>query len=341
MTSMLVIHPGSVGDTILALPVLAALKSGHGSSSLHVLGHPGLVDVLPGRSPVDAMTSIEGPEYRALFSVSDMPAAVSKFFQQFHLVVVWTADRDGSIKSALHWLKGAHVIVRSPGLSEKSELHATDRFLATLGDQLPLGPVPEATLTATENDQKAGAQWLSDHGINAGADLLVAVQAGSGSPTKCWPSDRFVRVVDGLHKNGIQVVLIEGPADAEATQGVAGGLSIPLPRLRDASLSSVVGVLSQCNAFLGNDSGLTHVATALGLPTVAVFGPTDPAIWGLRSQNLVALRAESGCRCLTREMQAACSDRPCLGTTSEIVLNILQRLLLTAPWRLASRSSVC
>ena len=129
MTSIIVLHPGSVGDTILALPVLAALKSAHRSSSLHVLGHPGLVEVLPGRSPVDTMNSIEGPEYCGLFSLSGMPPAVSKFFQQFQLVVSWAADRDGSMKAALQSLKGSHVIVRSPGLSEKSDLHATDRFL--------------------------------------------------------------------------------------------------------------------------------------------------------------------------------------------------------------------
>ncbi len=336
MTSIVVIHPGSVGDTILALPVLAALKSSNRPSSLHVLGHPGLVDVLPGRSPVDTMNSIEGPEYRGLFSLSEMPPAVRKFFSQFQLVVAWLADRDGSIKAALQSLKGPQVIVSSPGLSEKSDLHATDRFWATLSDQLPSEPLPEAKLTATENDQKKGAQWLSDYGINVDADHLVAVHAGSGSPTKCWSSDRFARVVDGLQRNGIQVVLIEGPADREVSQAVASRISIPLPRLRDVSLVSVMGVLSQCDAFLGNDSGLTHVATALGLPTVAVFGPTDPAIWGLRRKNLVALRAQSGCRCLTRETQAACSDRTCLGSTPESVLNILQRLLQTAPARLAS-----
>ena len=335
MTSIIVLHPGSVGDTILALPVLAALKSGQ-HSSLHVLGHPALVEVLPGRCPVDAMTSIEGPEFRGLFSLSEMPPAVSKFFQRFQLIVAWMSDPDGNIKSALQTLTGAHVIVRSPRLSEKSALHATDRFRATLNDQLPSELLPEAKLTATENDRKWGAQWLSAHGINVDAHHLIAVHAGSGSLTKCWASERFSRVLDGLQKNGIKVVLIEGPADTVVTQAVSSQISSTVPRLRNVSLVNVVGVLSQCVAFLGNDSGLTHIATALGLPTVAVFGPTDPAIWGLRRKNLVALRAQSDCRCLTQETQTDCSDRACLGTTPEIVLSTLQRLLPSAPVCLAS-----
>jgi ADP-heptose:LPS heptosyltransferase len=191
-------------------------------------------------------------------------------------------------------------------------------------------------LAATETDEKAGAQWLFERGINVETDHLVAVHAGSGSPTKCWSSERFARVADGLQKTGIRVVLIEGPADRTITQAVACRISIAPPRLRDVSLSSVVGVLSQCDAFLGNDSGLTHVAAALGLPTVAVFGPTDPAIWGSRRNNLIAIRAMSGCRCLTRDAQAACNDRVCFGSTPETVLNILQRLLGTVHARLAS-----
>ena len=127
-------------------------------------------------------------------------------------------------------------------------------------------------------------------GSMSDSDYLVGVHAGSGSPTKCWSSDRFARVVDGLHKSAIKVVLIEGPADKEVTQAVVRRIPIALPRLHDVSLSSVVGVLSQCDSFLGNDSGLTRIAAALGLPTVAVFGPTDPAIWGTRRKNLVTLR---------------------------------------------------
>jgi ADP-heptose:LPS heptosyltransferase len=313
MTSIIVLHPGSLGDTILALPVLAALKSRHSSSLLHLVGHSALVDVLPGRSAVDAMASIEGAEFRELFSQSDMSPKVSNFFQQFELVVVWATDHDDSIKRALQSLKLSHIVVCSPGLSKKSDLHATDRFAATLSDHMPLEPLPEPRLTATESDRSAGAQWISDHGIHLGSDRLVAVHAGSGSPTKCWAPDNYARVVEGLQRNGAQVVLIEGPADGEATEAVASQIGDAVPRLRRMTLLSVIGVLSQCDAFLGNDSGLTHVATALGLPSVAVFGPTDPAIWGSRRNNLVALRVPGAPECF------AISPDTVLGTLGEIL----------------------
>src|SRR5439155_995874 len=91
-------HAGSdrvfaVGDTILALPVLAALKVHHRPVWLHLIGHPSLLDVLPGRSVVDSMGSIEGLYYRDLLAGHErMSAAVVSFYQQFALVVIWTAD---------------------------------------------------------------------------------------------------------------------------------------------------------------------------------------------------------------------------------------------------------
>jgi ADP-heptose:LPS heptosyltransferase len=264
-----------------------------------------------------------------LFSQSEVPPKVSKFFQQFQFVVVWDADRDGSIKEALQSLDLSHFVVCSPGLSKNSDLHATDRFGATLSDHLPLEPLPEPTLTITERDRRAGRQWISNNGVNLDADQLVAVHAGSGSPTKCWSPDSFARVVDGLQRNGTQVVLIEGPADREATQSIASQIGIALPRLRDETLLNVVGVLSQCDAFLGNDSGLTHVATALGIPTIAVFGPTDPAIWGSRRNNLVPLRAPQGGRC-------ACAAQSCFGISSDTVLNTLGEILRSRSASLAT-----
>jgi ADP-heptose:LPS heptosyltransferase len=326
VSQILVVHPGSLGDTILALPVLAALKEHYQPTWLHLIGHPSLLDVLPGRSVVDSMASIEGSDYRELLAGYErMSAAAVRFYQQFALVVIWAADHDGSVRAALDSLGIPQGIVRSPGLQKTSDQHATERFRETLGCLLPSESLPETGLTPTENDRESGARWLLDHGIDPEADRVVAAHAGSGMLSKCWPSVHVAAVIQGLLEEGIKVVLIEGPADAEATRAVTGQVHRALPRLQAASLSLVLGVLGRCGGFLGNDSGVTQMATALGLPTVAVFGPTDPGIWGYRGKRLVALRSEFGCRCASREAQQMCSERMCLSTPSEIVLNALRQ----------------
>jgi len=239
--------------------------------------------------------------------------------------VIWAADPDGSVQAALDSLGVPKGVVRSPGLQKTSDQHATERFRETLRDLLPLESLSETGLTPTETDRQTGARWLLDHGIDPDTDRAVAVHAGSGMLSKCWPSVHVAAVVQELLENGIKVVLIEGPADAEATCAVTGQVPTALPRLQAASLSLVFAVLARCGGFLGNDSGVTQMATALGLPTVAVFGPTDPGIWGYRGKRLVPLRSEFGCRCATRQAQRMCSERMCLSISPEIVLNALRQ----------------
>ncbi|HEY3198023.1 MAG TPA: glycosyltransferase family 9 protein [Nitrospirales bacterium] len=337
VNSLLVVHPGSLGDTILALPVLAALKERHHPASLHLIGHPSLVDVLPGRTVIDAMHSIEGPQYRELLGGSErMRPAMVEFFRPFGLIVVWAADHTGSVRATLECLGISRVVVRSPGLREDTNQHATDRFRGTVEDLLPTEELPESGLTPTENDRRSGARWLLTHGIDPESEHIIAVHAGSGSVSKCWPSDRFAVVIRALLRHRIRVVLIQGPADEEMTQAVARQVPVSLPRLRNASLATVVGVLSICDGFLGNDSGITQLATASGMPTVAVFGPTDPRIWGYRHKRLVPLRAEKACGCTTREAQQTCNGRVCLATSPAVVLNALRPLIRSAGRSLAT-----
>jgi ADP-heptose:LPS heptosyltransferase len=337
VSQILVVHPGSVGDTILALPVLAALKVHYRPVWLHLIGHPSLLDVLPGRSVVDSMGSIEGLYYRDLLAGHERMAATTvRFYQQFALVVIWTADPDGSVQAALDSLGIPKGIVRSPGLQKTSDQHATERFRETLRELLPSESLPETGLIPTETDRQIGAQWLLDHGINPETDRVVAVHAGSGMLSKCWPAVHVAAVIHGLLEESLKVVLIEGPADAEATRAVAGQVPSALPRLQAASLSLVLAVIARCKGFLGNDSGITQMATALGLPTVAVFGPTDPGIWGYRGKRLVPLRSQFGCRCATREAQQMCGERMCLSTPPELVLNAVRQSIRSVSPSLAT-----
>jgi ADP-heptose:LPS heptosyltransferase len=228
------------------------------------------------------------------------------------------------------------VVVCSPGLREDVNQHATERFRDTVAALLPSGELPESGLTPTEGDRRSGAQWLLANGINPDREHIIAVHPGSGSASKCWPSDRFAVVIQALLRHRVRVVLIQGPADEEATQAVARQVRVSLPRLREETLATAVGVLSSCDEFLGNDSGMTQLATALGMPTVAVFGPTDPRIWGYRRQHLIPLRAEEGCGCPTREAQQTCNRRACLATSPAMVLNALRSLIRRAPRSLAT-----
>lgn len=131
-------------------------------------------------------------------------------------------------------------------------------------------------------------------GFEAG-QRVVAVHPGSGGRRKCWPAERFARVAEALGAEGIGVALVQGPADGEIVADVLKALGgAPPPVVSDLPVRDLAALLSLCATYLGNDSGVTHLAAAVGTPTVALFGPTDPAVWGPRGERVTILRGREG-----------------------------------------------
>jgi ADP-heptose:LPS heptosyltransferase len=326
LTKILVVHPGALGDTLLALPVLDALKTRFAPASLHLLGHPSLVHLLPGRSVVDAMISVEGYEYTEFYRGLAMAPAANRFFRQFQIVVVWATDPDGHLHETLSALGIPRIVVCSPGLREPDRRHATARFQGTVSAWLGSVPVSLSRVSCTERDRAIGLDWLHRH-RGADARPMVAVHPGSGSCRKCWWPERFAAVSRGLLEDGVDVLLLEGPAEVELTAELERHLQPLQPlRLRHASLPTVLGVLAHCSTFLGNDSGLTHLVAATGLSTVAIFGPTDPAVWGPRGDRVINLRGDL-CDCASATAQEDCIQRRCLSVSTDVVLRTLRHLL--------------
>jgi ADP-heptose:LPS heptosyltransferase len=126
----------------------------------------------------------------------------------------------------------------------------------------------------------------------------IALHPGSGSRKKNWPFDRFLAIADHLRSHRIPVLWIRGPAEElfDYPSGDFTATNLPLPVL--------AALLSQCRACVGNDSGVTHLAAAVGCPTVAIFGPSDPVVWGPRGRNVIIV---------SNKMQCA----PCHGTVRD------------------------
>ena len=125
-----------------------------------------------------------------------------------------------------------------------------------------------------------------------------ALHPGAGKRQNLWPADRFAAVARRAAASGRPVLVLHGPADAEALVGLRAALADlvePAPVIIAPPVSVGVGaaLLERCERFLCNDTGIMHVAGAVGAPTLALFGPTDPALWKPPSPRVVALRASS------------------------------------------------
>lgn len=163
------------------------------------------------------------------------------------------------------------------------------RLLEMLG--VRVGPV-RTSLTLTTQERGAGHELLASRGIRAGAPV-VGLVLSAGEPAKEWPPGHFAMLADGLAWAGIQVVLFEMPGDGEkATHASAGSrafVRIPVPGLRD-----FMSALAACDVLVSADTGPAHIATALRVPRVTIFGPEPPAAWApADDRSVIALRAET------------------------------------------------
>jgi ADP-heptose:LPS heptosyltransferase len=119
---------------------------------------------------------------------------------------------------------------------------------------------------------------------------LAIIHPGAGNEAKRWPVDRWSALVDRLAPT-CQCLLVSGPADAAASADLASRTGLPVAS--DLELPALAALLAHCDIFLGHDSGVSHLAAAVGAPVIALFGPTDPAQWAPRGEKVVVLSANA------------------------------------------------
>jgi len=141
-----------------------------------------------------------------------------------------------------------------------------------------LPDVPEIGLHVGAEDAKRAEEKFRSLGGRAGVTRIAVGAGASYGSAKCWPPERFAQALNQLQRaRDADIVLFGTPAESEVSAAIQAGLARPALDLTGRTqIAELPALLSRCSAFLGNDSGAMHVAAAVGLPVVAVFGPTDP-----------------------------------------------------------------
>jgi ADP-heptose:LPS heptosyltransferase len=171
----------------------------------------------------------------------------------------------------------AHDPLPPPGV------HAADHLAAAAG---PVAAPAVPRIGLPEDLRARGRATLRAIGLDPNAP--IALHPGAGSESKRWPVECWASAWQQLRDLG-QPLIVCGPADETPARALADRLGAPL--LRDLPLLELAAALTGCRALLGHDSGVSHLAAALGLPTLALFGPTDPVQWAPRGPAAAWLRA--------------------------------------------------
>jgi heptosyltransferase-2 len=289
-----IVQPGAIGDCILTLPLVGFMKDCLGLGAIDILGHTEYIGFLPGRTCVDGIRSIDLLEMHRLFvetkkfDLADGDSLINAF-ADYSWIVTFLGEPESNFEQNLIFTANcshsAEVITLSTKAPQDFSNHITDfytlQFVSQSGLLLqpPSAKPKEHLIVPTKADIKVGREMLGEAGI-APSEKVVVIQPGSGGAKKCWHIDNFLAIASQLISQGIQVVFLLGPAEldrfSEATIKSIKGIA---KYLTDLSLTEVLGLLSCADGFIGNDSGITHLAAGLGIKTLAVFGPTDPAVY--------------------------------------------------------------
>ncbi len=301
----LIIHPGAIGDGLLALPLAVFLKQRLGISQVDWIGRTEYIEFYPGRSAVDRIRSIESiPMHRLFqdektFDVEDKDP-LFQYFSGYQQVISFLGSDNPHFEQnllyTLHCTQSAHVVMLPLDDPDHSD-HISGLYLQRTASENEIDPDLQPAQNILEpypNDYVAGRSILEEIGINPDHSIIL-IHPGSGGAAKCWNAQNFIHLAEKIKKEGHEPIFLLGPAEIERwDEKIIKSLS-KFPILTELSLTQVLQVLACADGYVGNDSGISHLAAAMAKPTLAVFGPTDPAKFaplGIKSKTLKVDPAE-------------------------------------------------
>jgi heptosyltransferase-2 len=282
LSRILVIRGGAIGDFILTLPAIKLLRDSFPAAHLEILGYRHIVALAEMSGYANATRSIEYGRLASFFSRDgELAPELMDYFGNFQQVVSYLFDPDEIFADNLHRAGVRNLIVGSSKITAQE--HAA-RQLARPLERLALYLDDPAAVISPNEPPKVDPS-------------LIALHPGSGSETKNWPLERWAAVAESLLSvdSNRRLLLIGGEADATRIAQLCE--TLPNERVQSAqnlSLLELAARLQNCALFLGHDSGISHLAAAVGTPSLLLFGPTDPAIWAPANTNVKVLRAPAG-----------------------------------------------
>ncbi len=298
---ILIIRGGAIGDLILTLPALKALRDACPDAQVEILGYKHIAVLAENRFYAQAVRSIEyGPLSSFFAKNSELPAELANYFASFDLIISYLFDPDRIFENNLRRC-GVENLLCGPAKIVESAEHAAGQLAQ---------PVEEMGIRVCDLTEKVfpsiDDRQFAREFLQALRQPILAIHPGSGSKEKNWPLENWIALFsrgggfplaedkDGQSGNFFSLVLISGEADKAQTEAlerewknreVRFAKNLPLPLLAAVLERSI---------FIGHDSGISHLAAAAGANCVLLFGPTDPDVWAPRNKNVQVLRAQSG-----------------------------------------------
>ncbi len=283
---ILVVRLRSIGDTVLTTPSLLALRRFLPHATIDILledwvapvleGFPGIDNVirLKARSTysrVRVAREIRGRQYDVVYNLHGGTTAT---------LLSRTTGAQHRVGYASYQYARLHNH-RAPASSllwGREQTHSVEQQLALFGwTGVPVTDRPATKLVATKEASVRIDEQLRKMGLEERA--FAVIHPAAAYATKQWATDKFARVAENLSDCGIAVVALTGPGDAHVAQELNNRSAARIIEMSNLSLPEVTALASKARLFIGNDSGIAHMAAAVGLPSVVIFGSSNISHW--------------------------------------------------------------
>lgn len=280
-----------VGDAIIALPALRALRDGFPAANISILARPYVAEIYQGQAIADSLIPYDAKGIHAGFRGRERVASELRaegfdaaLLLQNAFDAAWLAWRAGIPQRIGYARDGRRFLLTKAVKTPKAgEIPAHEQFyylelLRRAGWlQKYTGEMCIRLRVAPQTAEEAECSLLKAGARSTKLRLALGAGASYGS-AKCWPPARFAEVTDRLAwQYDADVILFGAAAEAEVSAAISSEMRrAPVNLTGKTAIADLPALLSRCHLFIGNDSGAMHVAAAVGLPVVAIFGPTDP-----------------------------------------------------------------
>lgn len=284
---VLVVRLRSIGDTVLATPALRALRRFLPNAEIDILLEDWVAPVLEGFTDVNRIITVErgnvasrarvarelrGMRYDVAFNLHGGTTATI-------LTRATGARHRVGYRSYRYSRLHNHSAPPSNELWGKPVTHSVEQQLALLGwTGVPVTDLPQTRLAVTDKAARSIEAKLRAEGLSENEPFALFHPAAAFE-TKQWAPENFARIAEELRKRGLKVVAVAAPAEAETIRALREHSAAPVAAFTDLSLPEVTALAARASLFVGNDSGIAHIASAVETPSVVIFGSSNVGHW--------------------------------------------------------------
>ncbi|MBW2412580.1 MAG: glycosyltransferase family 9 protein [Deltaproteobacteria bacterium] len=304
---LLIIHQGALGDVVLTFPAISALRQK--SDCIDILCQDQIGKLAAKLGLIDKGYPLEAAYFATLFS-DQVDAKIINLIRSYEKILVFSFSAE--LENAINHMSTCPCLRIPPRPPPRDSIHVAEFLFKNLidGGLLTDADADEAMINRQPKQSRRG-------GRSTDASKII-IHPGSGSIRKHWPLTRFLDLAEVLEEKGWQPQFVCGPAEPDLEAEIKNH-NRQVYRFNE--LTDLVDWLKTAGGYIGNDSGISHLAPFLGLPSVVIFGPADPKRWKPVGPRVQIVRPELDCHPCFEIEPDNCTQPVCL--TDATVASVL------------------